>query len=58
VKLCCGSALHTAGYCRCQDFEEEEEESRLRVLIFGPKLKEVAGDWRKLHNEELYNLYS
>jgi hypothetical protein len=30
-----------------------------RVLrIFGPKRDEVTGDWRKLHNEELHNLYS
>jgi hypothetical protein len=26
--------------------------------IFGPKRDEVKGDWRKLHNEELDNLYS
>jgi hypothetical protein len=26
--------------------------------IFGPKMNEVRGGWRKLHNEELYNLYS
>jgi hypothetical protein len=26
--------------------------------IFGPKRDEVAGDWRKLHNEELHRLYS
>jgi hypothetical protein len=31
-----------------------------RVLrrIFGPKRDEVTGDRRKLHNEELHNLYS
>jgi hypothetical protein len=30
-----------------------------RVLrIFGPKKDEVTGGWRKLHNEELHNLYS
>jgi hypothetical protein len=30
-----------------------------RVLrIFGPKWDEVTEDWRKLHNEELNNLYS
>jgi hypothetical protein len=23
----------------------------------GPKREEVAGDWRRLHNEELHNLY-
>jgi hypothetical protein len=26
--------------------------------IFGPKRGEVTGGWRKLHNEELQNLYS
>jgi hypothetical protein len=31
-----------------------------RVLrrIFGPKRDEVRGEWKKLHNEELHNLYS
>jgi hypothetical protein len=27
------------------------------LKIFGPKRDEVIGDWRKLHNEELHNLY-
>jgi hypothetical protein len=26
--------------------------------IFEPNRGEVAGGWRKLHNEELHNLYS
>jgi hypothetical protein len=26
--------------------------------IFGPKRDEVTVSWRKLHNEELHNLYS
>jgi hypothetical protein len=26
--------------------------------VFGPKKDEVTGDWRKLHNEELNDLYS
>jgi hypothetical protein len=40
------------------------EEHRLRVFenrvlrTFGPKRDEVTGGWRKLHNEELHNLYS
>jgi hypothetical protein len=41
------------------------EECRLRVFenkvlrrIFGQKRYEVAGEWRRLHNEELYALYS
>jgi hypothetical protein len=25
--------------------------------IFGPKRDEVTGEWRRLHNEELRNLY-
>jgi hypothetical protein len=40
------------------------EEHRLRVFdnrvlrrIFRPKRDEVIGSWRKLHNEELHNLY-
>jgi hypothetical protein len=41
------------------------EEHRLRVFenrvlrrIFGPKRDEETGGWRKLHNEEIHNLYS
>jgi hypothetical protein len=33
-------------------------ENRMLRRIFGPKRDEVTGDWRKLHNEELHNLYS
>jgi hypothetical protein len=33
-------------------------ESRVLRRIFGPKKDEVTGGWRKLHNEELYGLYS
>ena len=35
------------------------EERRLRVLrrIFGAERDEVTGEWRKLHNEELSDLY-
>jgi hypothetical protein len=25
---------------------------------YEPKKEEITGDWRKLHNEELYDLYS
>jgi hypothetical protein len=41
-----------------------KEEHRLRVIhnrvlrrIIGPKKDKTRGGWRKLHNEELYNLY-
>jgi hypothetical protein len=33
-------------------------ENRVLRRIFGPKTDEVTGSWRKLHNEELHNLYS
>jgi hypothetical protein len=26
--------------------------------IFGPKREEVVGGWRRLHNQELHNLYA
>jgi hypothetical protein len=42
-----------------------KEEHRLRVFenrvlrkIFGSKSDEVTGGWRKLHNEELHDMYS
>jgi hypothetical protein len=35
----------------------EEAKTALR-RIFGPKGDEVMGGWRKLHNEELRDLYS
>ena len=46
-------------------FRALREERRLRVFgnrvlrrVFGPKRDEVTGEWRKLHNEELRDLYS
>jgi len=33
-------------------------ENRLLRRIFGPKRDEVTGEWRKLHNEELSDIYS
>ena len=42
-----------------------QEERKLRVfenmvlrIIFGPRREEVTGEWRRLHNEELNDLYS
>jgi hypothetical protein len=41
------------------------DERRLRVFenralrgIFGPKRDQVTGEWRKLHKQELHDLYS
>ena len=43
----------------------DREERKLRVFenmvlrrIFGPRRDEVTGEWRRLHNEELNDLYS
>jgi hypothetical protein len=33
-------------------------ENRVLKRIFGPKRDEVTGEWRKLHNKELRDLYS
>jgi hypothetical protein len=39
--------------CRLRGFE-----NRVLRRIFGPKGCEVTGEWRRLHNEELYALFS
>jgi hypothetical protein len=52
--------------CGCETWSLiSREECRLRVFenkvlrrIFGPKMDEVTGEWRRLHNKELYALYS
>jgi hypothetical protein len=33
-------------------------ENRVLKKIFGPKRDEVTGEWRRLHNEDLNDLYS
>ena len=33
-------------------------ENRVLRRIFGPNMDEVTGAWRKLHNEELNDLYT
>jgi hypothetical protein len=52
--------------CGCETWSLTlREEQRLRVFenwvlrrIFGPKKDEATGEWRRLHNEELNDLYS
>ena len=39
--------------CRLKVFE-----NRVLRRVFGPKRDEVTGEWRKLHNEKLGDLYS
>jgi hypothetical protein len=47
---------------RCLTLREERRlrvfENRMLRRKFGPKRDEVTGEWRKLHNEELRDLYS
>jgi hypothetical protein len=58
--------MHTVVLYGCQTWSltlREEQKLRLvenRVLrrIFGPKKDEATGEWRRLHNEELKDLYS
>jgi hypothetical protein len=46
-------------YARCTGNKTLKTLFENRVLrrIFGPKRDEVSGEWRKLHNEELNDLY-
>jgi hypothetical protein len=41
-----------------EEHKLREFENRVLRRIFGPKRNGVTGGWRKLHNEELHNLYS
>jgi hypothetical protein len=43
----------TEGGTKAEGFE-----NRLLRKIFGPKRDEVTGAWGRLHNEELYDLYT
>jgi hypothetical protein len=33
-------------------------QNRVLSRVFGPKREEGVGNWRRLHNEELHNLYT
>ena len=50
----CGTwSLTLREECRLRFFE-----NRVLRRIFGPKRDEVTGEWRRLHDRELYALYS
>ena len=69
-KLCllcvCGTIILPVVLYGCETWALTlREEPRLRVFenmvwrrVFGPKRDEVTGEWRKLHNEELSDLYA
>jgi hypothetical protein len=41
-----------------EEYRLRVSENRVLSKIFGSKRDEVMGGWRKLHSEELHNLYS
>jgi hypothetical protein len=58
--LNCRSELSSGQDCWSLTLREERRlrvsENRVVMRIFGAKRDEVAGDWRRLRNEELYDL--
>jgi hypothetical protein len=40
-----------------EEFRLKVFENRMLRRIFGPKRDEVTGEWRRLHNKELCDLY-
>jgi hypothetical protein len=54
--------FHTISSCLSVKLRKEHRlgvfKNRVLWRIFGPKRDEVTGGQRKLHNEELYKLYS
>jgi len=57
--LNCLSELSSGQDCWSLTLREERRlrvsENRVVVRVFGGKLDDVAGDWRRLHNEKLYD---
>jgi hypothetical protein len=41
-----------------EEYRLRVSEDRMLKRIFGPKRVEVTAEWRKLHNEQLHDLYS
>jgi len=64
INICRNLILHVVlyGYETWSVTVKEERrlwvfENRVLRRIFGPKRDEVTGEWRKLHNEELNDMY-
>jgi hypothetical protein len=64
LKMCLKSARVLSAFSPIIRIAGLREEHRLRVFenrvlrgLFGAKRDEVTGEWRKLHNEELNDLY-
>jgi hypothetical protein len=60
ILVCAVTVLYGCGTWSLTSREEHRLrmfQSRVLRRIFGPKRDKVTGDWRKLHNEELNDLY-
>jgi hypothetical protein len=44
--------------CKDVGFASRDISCTFLIRVFGPKRDEVTGEWRRLHNEELNDLYS
>jgi hypothetical protein len=57
-----GEGYRSLSYSLSLTLREERSlkvfENRVLRRVFGPKRDEVTGEWRKVHNEELNDLYS
>jgi hypothetical protein len=59
IRICKTKILPVVLYgCETWSLTLREEHRQGAEVIFGPKRDEVTGEWRKLHNEELRDLYS
>ena len=55
--MCC-KYLQNAGYALVQDYRLRVFENRVLRRIFGSRRDGVTGEWRRLRNEKLNDLYS
>jgi hypothetical protein len=66
IKIHRTTILHVVLFeCEGWSLTLSEKKNRMRVFenrvlrkMFGPQRDEVTGEWRRLHNEELYDVYS
>jgi hypothetical protein len=66
TRICFVTVILPVVVCGCKtwsltlrkDRRQRVFENRVLRKIIGPKRAEIAGEWRKLHNQELNDLYS
>jgi hypothetical protein len=50
--------FHYSDFSEFENYRKMVFENRVLKRVFGPKRDKVTGEWRKLHNEDLNDLYS